>query len=113
MIIPGNFDLPAIIKGTNYDYTFKIRLDDTAQTPKNLTGCTITLTLYNPENTTTYTFTPGSGLTIDATAGVILFKSDDSENSAYPIAEYIYRLKIVEVNTEVNRYLEGRVNVRE
>lgn len=113
MIIPDSYDIPAIIQGTNYDYTFIIQSDDEAETPKDLEGCTITLTLTNAEDGTTYTFTDGSGLTITNSTGTILFQSDDSVNVNYPIAEYIYRLKIVETNTEVNRYLEGKVNVRE
>ena len=111
MIIPGNWDLPNIILGTNYKYGFIIKEDGY---PKDLTSCTVEVKLTNEPDGLEYTLTTSSGLEIvDLTAGIIEIVLDDSVVNIYSVNEYLYKLRITETTGEINCYLEGKIKVRE
>jgi hypothetical protein len=109
MIIPGNYDIPPLIKGTDYEFAFAIKSDGV---PKDLTGCTITIVLSNVDGIID-TLTTSHCLIVSEDEGTILIDISNSTMANYPLGEFQYYMNITESNGDKNRYIEGRSIVRE
>lgn len=110
MVTPDDYDLPAMIRGTNYQHGF-VFADDGNGEPKSFEGCTVIVELSNVDGVFD-TLTTTHCLYIGYADGAVVLIIDDSVIADYPLGECTYKLIVTEINGEINRYAEGRIMIR-
>lgn len=109
MIQPADYDLPPMIKRTNYEFGYIVKVDGVA---RNLTDCTIEVVLSNVDGVVD-TLNSEHYLSVYADQGAITLDIPPSVLVSYPSGELTYKTYITEPNGETNLYVEGRIQVRE
>lgn len=108
MFAPIQLDLPEIICGTTYDPDAIVLLVD--EELVDLTGCTAIIVIHNGESVIK-TLTSTDGLTVSA--GTIAIKIEPDDTKLLPGGDYSWYLNVTEASTDVYRYAEGSVSIRQ
>jgi len=103
-------DLPNIIRGTQYDFTFTIYLNDSLL---DLTDYTATFLIKESSDSDTalMTLTSGSGLTLGGTAGTIEVTISATETSTLDVGTSYSALTLT-TNSVPERHVEGPIKIR-
>ena len=110
-LMPGQYNLDPIILGAVWEpRALEVTQGDKA---KDLTGCVVTMELYDYQGNLIQTLIDGGGLWIERIAGVVAPRLTISEVlSLYESGQYRYQLWITEVDaSDKNRWLEGHLEV--